>query len=189
MLTEYGHAQISWNGVNYTLSPSFINISKIGSPKEIIDDFKSFIESSGVWKFIIATSVLNACSDKELPESLLGKVKFSDNQNRFMYVKPNHNMDMFNDAIVLAEHLLIHGICGKSDSKGNGDRVEEFDACAFIEDARIHLGQTSEQAENMTMTEFIRLVKRKFPAEESDAPNEELDTQLLDWFNQENKVH
>lgn len=192
MFTEYGHAEIRWQDTKYILSPSFINIAKLGSPKEIIDDFKIFVEASAVWKFIIATSVLNACSDKEIPESLIGKVKFSDKQQRFMYVKPSHDLDMFNDVIVLAEHLLLHGICGKVEkkSKGGGERLEEFDAYEYMEIARINLEQTPEQASNMTMTEFIRLANRKFPPEKSDAPDEELDSQLLDWFNNENNgVH
>ena len=174
MLTEYGHVGVRWQDTQYVLSPSFINISKLGSPKEIIDDFKQFIESNDIWKFIIATGVLNACSDKEIPESLIGKVKFSNRHKRFMYVKPSHDMDMFNDVIVLAEHLLLHGVCGKSDSekKGKGEKLEEFDAYSFMEMARVHLDQTSEQAANMTMTEFIRMINAKFPAEESDAPSE-----------------
>ncbi len=108
-----------------------------------------------------------------------------------MYVKPSHDLDMFNDVIVLAEHLLLHGICGKVEekTKGKGEKLDEFDAYEYMEMARINLGQTPEQASNMTMTEFIRLAQRKHPPEKSDAPDEELDSQLLDWFNDNNGVH
>lgn len=190
MLTEYGHARIRWQGVEYTLSPSLLNISKLGSPTEIIEDFKQFIEASVIWKFIIATRVIDACSDIEIPESLLGSVKFSETKNRFMYVQPSHGLPMINDVIVLAEHLLIHGVCGKSDSsKSTGEPLKEFDAYKMMELARVHLELSSGDAANLTMTEMHRMMKVKFPAEESDQPDAELDSQLLDWFNKENEVH
>ncbi len=190
MLTEYGHAKVRWQGKDYTLSPSLINISKLGSPKEIIDDFKQFVEASVIWKFIIATRVIDACSDIEIPDELLGSVKYSENKNKFLYVQPPHGLPMMNDAIVLGEHLLLHGVCGKSEKPNkSGDPITEFDPYKIMEVARIHLGLDAQESSRMTMTEFVRMMQVKFPPEEDDKPDSELDSKLLDWFNNENEVH
>ncbi len=192
MLTQYGHVGIEWRGVDYTLSPTFANIAKLGSPAEIIDDFQSFItQVNPVFKFNQALIIINACSDIPLPEALTGKIKFSNKRKKFMYVKPLHQLPMFDDVITLAEHCLIHGICGKSKKKStSGAPLKEFDAYAYMELARIHLGMSAAEAENMTMTEFARMMDAKFPPElnENEA-SEELSEDMLNWFNEQNKVH
>lgn len=190
MLTQYGHVKIRWQDKDYVLSPNLINMSKLGTPKEIIEDFKQFIEASVIWKFIIASRIVDACSDTEIPEGLIGAVKYSKNKNRFMYVQPKHGLPMINDVIVLAEHLYIHGICGKLESnKSKGEKIEEFDPYKIMEMARVHLEVSAEEASKMTMTEFLRMVRVKFPPEESDRPSEELDAQLQQWFAEQNEVH
>ncbi len=193
MLTQYGHVGIEWAGVNYTLSPTFANIAKLGSPAEIIDSFKSFIvETDPVWKFQKAIVVVNACADMPLPDSLTGRIKYSNKRKKFMYVKPNHQLPMFNDIITLAEHCLEHGICGKVSRiiGEEGDPLREFDAYGYMELARIHLGMNAEEARNMTMTEFARMMRAKFPPEvdENKAPAEDVDD-MVDWFNEQNKTH
>jgi len=180
MLLAYGHAEIEWQGVKYRLAPSFANIAKMGSPVEIVELFKSFITPGADWhKFNIAVIVLNACSDKPIPESLTGRVKFSDRQQKFMYVQPSHGLPMINDVVTLAEHCLLHGICGKVESKGDGDPLEGFDAYAFMELARVHLDMSPADAANMTMTEFVRLMRAKFPPEPDDGPTPEQEAALL----------
>ena len=98
MLTAYGHVKIEWGDKVFNLSPSLVNIAKIGSPKEIV-------------KFSIALNVLKCCSDIELPEKLTGGVRFSDKQQKFMIVNPAHGEAMIGDVIKLAEHCLLHGVC------------------------------------------------------------------------------
>lgn len=190
MLTAYGHAQIEWQGDKYRLAPTFANIAKLGSPVEIVELFKSFISPGAAWhKFNIAVSVLNACSDKPIPEKLIGFVKFSDRQQRFMYHQPSHGLPMFNDAITLAEHCLLHGICGKIDKKGDGDPLKEFDAMAFIELARIHLDMDRKESSELTMTEFCRLMEVKFPPAKEDGLSAEENDDMLAWFKEQNKAH
>ena len=191
MLTAYGHVKIEWGDRVFSLSPSFVNIAKIGNPKEIIDTFKDFISSTNlIVKFSIALNVLKCCSDKDIPETLTGGVKFSERQQKFLVVNPAHGDAMINDVITLAEHCLIHGVCGKVESKGKGEPVKEFDAYSFMELARIHLNLSLDDASKMTMTEFLRLMAAKFPPEknEDEAPPEE-ERELLDWFTSNNKAH
>lgn len=191
MLTSYGHAKIEWNGDTYCLSPTFVNMAKIGSPTEIIEDFKSFITTSSfAHKFNIALNVINSCSDKPLPEELTGRMQFSEWQQKSLYVKPKHGLPMAKDIITLAEHCFIHGICGKSDKKTtSGEPLKEFDAYAFMELARVHLGLSSIEASNMTMTEFSRMMDAKFPPEQSDHPTVDESNDMLAWFESQNKAH
>lgn len=191
VLTAYGHVKIEWGDRAFNLSPSFVNIAKIGNPKEIIDTFKDFIASNNlIVKFAIALNVLECCSDKEIPRALTGGVKFSERQQKFMLVNPEHGEAMIRDVIILAEHCLIHGVCGKVESKGKGEPVTEFDAYSFMELARIHLNLSLDDASKMTMTEFLRLMDAKFPPEKNEdeaSPEEEAD--LLAWFTSTNKAH
>ena len=191
MLLTYGHAEIEWKGVKYRLSPTFANIAKIGTPKEIIEDFKSFITTLSLsHKFNISMNVLNACCDKELPEALTGRMQFSERQQKFLYVEPKHGLPMINDVIILAEHCLLHGICGKSDSDtGKGESLEYFDAYEFMELARVHLRLSADEAGNMTMTEFVRLMDAKFPPDKSEQIDLQESNDLLAWVEDKNKVH
>ena len=194
MLLSYGHAKLEWLGVEYILSPSFANIAKLGSPSEIVDDFKSFITTtSPVYKFMIALSVLRACCDKDLPEGFAGRIVFTS--GKFKYVQPAHGIDVFSDIITLAEHCLIHGVCGKvkktdDDDNSKGKPIKEFDAYEFMEMARVHLGMSRGEAENLTMTEFIRMMRAKFPEpiDETKASRSE-EKDMLAWYFDKNKAH
>lgn len=194
MLAAYGHVKIEWGDKVFNLVPSFVNIAKLGSPKEIIDTFKDFIASTNlIVKFSIALNILECCSDVEIPRALTGGVKFSDRLNKFLIVNPLHGDAMISDVITLAEHCLIHGICGKvEDKKGNGEPVKEFDAYSFMELARIHLNLSLADASQMTMTEFLRMMEAKFPPEKDprdDRPSLEEEADMLAWFKKNNEVH
>ena len=191
MLTAYGHAEIEWQGDIYRLAPTFSNISKLGSPVEIVELFKSFTSPGAAWhKFNIAVSVLNACCDKPIPESLIGRVKFSDRQQRFMYVQPSHGLPMLHDTIAFAEHLLLHGVCGKVESSGDGEPMKEFDAYSFIELARVHLDMSRDESASLTMTEFCRVMATKFPPPKQEGITVEENDDMLAWFKEQNKeVH
>lgn len=193
MLTAYGHVKIEWGDKVFNLSPSFVNIAKIGSPKEIINTFTDFIGATNlIVKFSIALNVLNCCSDTELPEKLTGGVKFSDKQQKFMIVNPAHGEAMIGDVITLAEHCLLHGICGKSKTENKtGDPIKEFDAYSFMELARVHLNLSLDDASQMTMTEFSRMMDAKFPPEKNqdDKPSAEEQKSMLEYFNEQQKAH
>ncbi len=194
MLTAYGHVKIEWGDRVFNLSPSFVNIAKLGDPKEIIDTFKDFVSSTNlITKFSIALNVLECCSDIEIPRALTGGVKFSERQQRFMIVNPEHGQAMVSDIITLAEHCLVHGICGKFKSKDKskkGKAIEEFDAYSFMELARIHLNLSLSDASQMTMTEFLRLMDAKFPPEKNEnEPTAKEEQDLFAWFNDTNKAH
>lgn len=191
MLTAYGHTKIEWGDRVFILSPTFANIAKIGTPTEIIDTFKEFISATNLaHKFSIALNILDCCSDVSLPVELTGTVKPSANNDRILISQPSHGISMVNDVIVLAEHCLIHGVCGKNDKKPTGEPATEFDAYSFIEMARVHLGLSAEEASNMTMTEFSRMMETKFPPHvNEDAVSEKEQIEMAAWLTKQNKVH
>ena len=191
MLTQYGHGEIKWGEQVYKLTPSFINIAKLGTPKEIIETFKHFIvERNIVHKFNCALSIVRACCDRELPTSLTGDVKYSERQQRFLIVYPAHGYDMVNDIIVLAEHCLLHGVTGKvpqDDIDEDAKPMEEFDAYKYMELARIHLNMSVEESGNMTMTEWLRMMSAKFPEQQKDdKPTKKQEKEMLDWYFKKN---
>ncbi len=174
------------------MSPNFLNIAKLGTPKESIEVFKGFItERSAVYKYMSALSIVRDCCDKELPTSLTGDVKYSEKQGKFLIAPTLRGEAMVNDIIVMAEHCLIHGICGKvsDDTESNGKPLEEFDAYSFMEIARVHLNMSVAEAGNMTMTEFVRMMGAKFPEQVDESkPTKKQEKALLDWhFNK--KAH
>lgn len=194
MLLNYGHAKIEWQGVEYNLAPTFANIAKIGTPTEIISDFKSFVSTLNyMHKFSIALNVLNACCDKELPESFTGRSMYSERDHKFKYVPPKHGQNVFGDIINLAQHCLHHGICGKVNRDDDGEDskpLNEFDSYEFIELARVHLSMTRDEAKDLTMTEFVRMMRVKFPEQrDDDKPTRAEEKELLDWYFDKDKAH
>lgn len=205
MHTTYGHVKIGYGGDDYILSPSLKNIASLGTPIEIIETFKDFVNPSTptFYKLIIAFKVLDCCSDRPIPDEILGVLKFNEDKNQFEYISPAHSSDMSNDALVLAEHCLIHGICGKVDNKEkeSGEPLDSFDPYEYIETARVCLDIPLSEASDMTMTEFVRMMKMKIKIsgyksssnasnaskEPELTPGEEL--AMIEAFNKGNGVH
>ena len=59
MLTRYGFAAIYIDDVEYKLSPTFQNIDKLGTPKEIIEEVKSLFSCRYVDLHMYISYVLN----------------------------------------------------------------------------------------------------------------------------------
>lgn len=163
LLTRYGFIDIYIEDDVYRISPTFINIAKLGSPKEIIDKFKSLISPTNfVDLMCTAMEVVDCCSSEPLPESYTGS--FTTAANGIKY-KPGRliGVDGINDIVVIAGHCLRHGIIGPQSGESSGDPINEFDPYEFIELACEHLGRSVDDASNMTMTQFVRSMHTKFP--------------------------
>ena len=193
MLTKYGHTKIEIGSEVFNLAPSLINISKMGDDKTIVDDFNMLINPTSTLtsKIITAINVLNCCSDKTLPESYTGKIEYVN--NKFEYIPSDYGDDSINDIIILAIHLLKHGVCGVSQEDNNqgGKKLETFDPYEYIELARLHLGCNSEESKNITMTEFLRLMNAKFPKEKKEDENSlsiEQQRSMVEWAKQQGMV-
>ncbi|MFG7475869.1 DUF6246 family protein, partial [Enterobacter hormaechei] len=73
-----------------------------------------------------------------------------------------------NDIIVLAQHLMQHGVVGKAKVRQlqrheTGERTTEFKAFDYISAARSHFGMNRAEASQLTMTEFQMLLAAKYP--------------------------
>lgn len=193
MLTAYGFGCIKFGGDEYKLSPTFTNISKLGTPQEIIELFRDFIgATSAMSQYLLGVQVLNACCEPMLPESLIGRVKPSVRGNGLVYVQPSHGKPMFEDVITLAHHCLKHGICGAveqdEDDEPTGEPIKEFDAYHYMELARTHLGLSLDDASNMTMTEFVRMMQIKFPPKRNEnRVSKKEEKEMLAWIEEQNK--
>ena len=73
-----------------------------------------------------------------------------------------------NDIIVLAQHLMQHGVVGKAKVRQlqrheTDERTTEFKAFDYISAARSHFGMNRAEASQLTMTEFQMLLATKYP--------------------------
>lgn len=164
MLTRYGFAAIYIDDVEYKLSPTFQNIDKLGTPKEIIETVTSLYNCPSInWQYHRALEIVQACCEPKLPEKATGRFKVYDN-GKLKLVNPPSS-DFMSDILVLASHCIKHGVIGVTgdESSGDGEPMKEFDSYMYMGLAQEHLNKTREQAADMTMTEFLMAWDIKFP--------------------------
>nr|WP_310618178.1 DUF6246 family protein [Pantoea cypripedii] len=112
-----------------------------------------------------AHSVLSACCDEDISR-LVGWMKPGRFSKR-AFVWRQGSMPP-QDMIVVAQSLMVHGIIGKAKIRKlqrheKNDTTQEFRTTDYIMAARNHFGISRDEAENLTMTEFILLLNAKYP--------------------------
>jgi len=190
-LTDIGELSVSdslTGGKDYLLRPSFEAMTRIGTPEEIVQAYAT-IHGSDVSRLIeacagtlhrlpdwlspsfnraaeklLSTSmhVLQACCDADLTP-MIGEWKGW----RHCIVYRSGQLPK-NDIIVLAQHLIQHGVVGKAKVRQlqrheSGERTSEFKAFDYISAARSHFGMNRAEASQLTMTEFQMLLAAKYP--------------------------
>lgn len=163
MQIEYGFAEILVKGMVYKLSPSLLNISKIGTPKIIIESFQalSYKHIHYVHSYSVACNILRCCG---IPDELVGGIIFSQMQKKSL-ISPG--LLPIEEVFILARHCLNHGVCGMIDDDNDTNEgkkakpMTEFDAHLFIVDAMEILSVSLKEAENMSMTQFGKLASAK----------------------------
>ncbi|HEY7864552.1 MAG TPA: DUF6246 family protein [Psychromonas sp.] len=169
MLTRYGFGAIYIGDKEYKISPTFQNIDRLGTPKEIVETFTSFFNCPSInWQYHRAVEILQACCKPKLPDSVTGRFKVYENGKMKLINPPNN--DFMHDIIVLASHCLKYGVIGvvNSESSEQAEPIKKFDAYHFIGLACEHLGRTREQAADMTLTEFMMAWDTKFPEQKKE---------------------
>ncbi len=160
LLKKYGHCSIEYGGVKYVVVPSFINISKIGEPTDIVETIKGLHSSDPLDVYCSAFSILQSCCDEDFPPELFGDLSVTDSGINELDVSP----EQINDLIVLATHCVKHGVIGDVETKGEkGEPLTEFDAYEFIDLAVEHFSLSYDDAAKMTMTQFVRRMRTKYP--------------------------
>lgn len=167
MLVEHGfvRAQLP-DGREWTFTPSFGRIAELGDPFEIV---RIFAALHGERAPSVARDVLAMLCDQEDPTPILGWLDEGDTHPGAMPVR---------EQIILARHLMQHGICGKPDPKaveqndsGAGRYSSRFDVGEFVALARAHLGMSEADALAMSMTGLQQLMAAKFPEQKAKGKN------------------
>lgn len=154
VLTEIGQVRATNEaGESVDFTPSFFAMARIGLPHEIVETFadlfkpvRDHIDGVPCASEIAANAVLCACSDSEYAAEFIDQIPV-------------------NERIILAAHLMKHGISGneKRRSKSNGKYSDRFDPAEFIDAAMLHFGLTFDDAGSLTMTRFVKMMKMKYP--------------------------
>lgn len=190
-LTDIGELSINDSregGKDYLLRPSFEAMARIGTPGEIVQTYAT-IHGNDVAQLIdmcadklrhfpdwltpsfyraseklLSTCmiVLQACCEDDLTP-MIGEWK---GWRHCVVYRPGQMPK--NDIIVLAQHLMQHGVVGKAKVRQlqrheTGERTTEFKAFDYISAARSHFGMNRIEASQLTMTEFQMLLAAKYP--------------------------
>ena len=160
LLKKYGHGSIEYDGVKYVIVPSFINISKVGEPNEIIETIKGLHSTDPLEVYSCAFCILQSCCDDDFPPELFGDLSMTDSGINKLDVSP----EQINDLIALASHCVKHGVIGDVETKSeSGEPLTEFDAYEYIDLAVEHFNLSYDDAAKMTMTQFVRRMRTKYP--------------------------
>lgn len=192
-LKEIGECLITIGDDEYFFRPSFINMTRIGDPREIVQAFydlhhdevsgvlQSALDAYGVipdWliqhikstsygrKAMMATmTVLTACCDRDVTP-LIGEIRPAKASGKAFKMRRGA-MDEF-DMLAIAQSLITHGIIGKAKVRRlqrheTNESTSEFNAFEYISAARNHFSMSREEAEKLTMTEFTQLLAAKYP--------------------------
>lgn len=208
---EYGELAVQTPNNEYIFSPSFNAMTNIGSPSEIVDTFTAlsgsvvsdaisllaayslnggsnnnwllkYLKKSTSRKLLSsAMIVMQACCNKDCDE-LIGQWRAGKNGTTYRMGKMP-----ISDIIVLARELMIHGVIGKvkirklQRNESDKEFTDSFNAVEYINASRVHFEMNRDEAEKLTMSEFLMMLKAKYP-EEKGFTKEEYDTAVDDYF-------
>lgn len=156
MLAEHGLSRaVMADGREFTFRPTLGRIAALGRPHEIVEIFRGLL---GRRAALDARYILASLCDQEDVTPLIGWMDLEQGwQPGGMPVS---------EQICLAAHLLRHGIVGTASGDSKGGIVKpatEFQAGEYITAARVHLGMSAADAEQLSMSEFQALFEMKFP--------------------------
>ncbi|WP_436879556.1 DUF6246 family protein [Escherichia coli] len=210
-LKEIGEMLIDFDGKEYFFRPSFINMTRIGDPSEIVaafydlhhDEVSALIQSAyqafglvpswliehiksssyGRKALMGAMDVMTACCDEDVTP-LIGEMRQAKSSGKTFKMK-NGAMDAF-EMIVIAQSLISHGVIGKAKVRKlqrheNNQATHEFNAFEYINAARNHFGMSRLEAEQLSMTEFQLLIAAKYP-DQKGFTREEYDAVADDYL-------
>lgn len=190
-LTDIGELSISDSregGKDYLLRPSFKAMTRIGTPVEIVKTYAT-IHGNDVAQLIEVCAgtlgripewlspsfnrsaenllstcmlVLQACCDDDLTP-MIGEWK---GWRHCVVYRPGRLPK--NDILVLAQHLMQHGVIGKAKVRQlqrheTGEKTTEFRALDYIVAAQTHFRMSEAEAVRLTMTKFQMLLAAKYP--------------------------
>ncbi|WP_226052650.1 DUF6246 family protein [Dickeya chrysanthemi] len=209
-LKAIGECVISTRQRDYLFRPSFAAMTNIGESVEIVqafydlhnDEARQLIEraintygTTPAWLIthvsrpafskravLAAITVLQACCSDDCSH-LTGELVPRKTGKGGVIWRPG-SMPV-SDLVPVAQSLITHGIIGKAKVRRlqrheSAERTTEFHAIEYINAARSHFGMSRQEAESLTMTEFVMLLAAKYP-DQKGFTREEYD-QLADDY-------
>jgi len=194
VLVECGYTQATTgDGQEYNFCPSLGRIASMGSPRELVELFAA-VHGPDAAKH--APYVLACLCEQEDATPLIGGEVLDIDQTqtppKIKSVKAIKAAMPAAEMVVLAQHLLRHGMVGMATPGGQskpqqGKYAATFDAAEYIAAARVHLGLSSADAEALSMTEFQRMFDMKYPQAKktsADIPTREEYLAAIEHFKQ-----
>lgn len=194
ILTEIGEIGIQTGGQLHKLRPSLYAISQLGTPTEIVSLYARIMGTLELTRRNVEDVLFVCYSCMDGDALLFGTFVPTQRPKRGTpAVRFKPGPVPVENAVHIARSLLRHGVTGALPPlpQRPGDEptsyTEEFDARANVSLAIAHLGASSEQAWQMTMTELVGALRAKFPPVESTgpgakAPTREEHDQTMAWF-------
>lgn len=194
MLVECGFVRaVTKDGDEYTFTPSLARIAAMGSPHEIVATYAALHGPRAAQE---AAYVLACLCDQEDATPLIGGMdickeapstrtrnwwafwaRYANEPQTPARAKDVEISGAMPEAeqIIIAQHLMQHGICGKARPGAGGGRYSDrFDAAEYIAAATVDLGLSDADAGGLSMTDFQLRFEIKFPdakkAKEQDLP-------------------
>ncbi|NDJ59452.1 hypothetical protein GWD52_21195 [Enterobacteriaceae bacterium 4M9] len=198
-ITDIGQAVIRAGGREIFLNPSFLAMSRIGTPEQIVDAFVKVhaghypqhkISDPDTMRAIsarcfgemaeVAAIVVRQCAAEDIGD-VIGSYSVAPS-GRLTY-KPG--TIPIEDVIQLARHLIMHGVMGDQppeEADKSGDYSDKFDVRSFVYTAVAHLGMSEAEAWSMTMTSFRAAMSAKFPQKaKARIPTQQRYDETMDW--------
>ena len=190
---EIGECLITVGDDDYLFRPSFLNMTRIGDPQEIVQAFyylhndevtpllqKALMAYGVVPEWLLrymgrpqfakqtvyaAMNVMQACCDRDV-SALTGEL-VPGKSGKWGMVYRKGAIPMQN-IVLIAQSLITHGIIGKAKVRQlqrheTGQATTEFRAFDYINAARNHFGMSRQEAEQLSMTEFQMMLAAKYP--------------------------
>lgn len=186
IITEIGEVGIDLNGQKSLLRPSLYAMTQIGDADEIVRVYASIMSDlPHPDRLPDACKAIYACCEEDISEAF-GCMEYNEFAKRFEFKKGAANE---HDTIVIARALMKHGLIGDfeipvSAEKDSKNYNTKFDARKYASLAVAHLGSSTKEAWQMTMTEIVGALQAKFPpkkASGADAPSKEDLEETLEW--------
>ncbi|WP_262287642.1 DUF6246 family protein [Pantoea sp. Marseille-Q5743] len=210
-IKEIGECLVTSGEHDYFFRPSFTNMMRIGEPQEIVrafadlhdDELTQLIKRataaygfipiwlakhmrSGMYEkksLMTAINVLEACSDQDITE-LVGDFLPAKTQGKTFKRRLGKLSDV--EILIIARSLITHGIIGKAKVRQlqrneSETATNQFSAFEYISAARNHFGMSRDEAQQLTMTEFLLMLNAKYP-EQKGYTREEYDGAADDYF-------
>lgn len=198
MLIEYGDFEVRFGSLTFLFQPTFHNMTKIGSPEDIISVLHTLYHSDSIeWlnshrKWLandwhgpvvnnnIPLQVSNQSKNVAFKAACLVLQSCCDKDascmtgkisfGRKAYFQPGFESPEV--IIELARHLMRHGVIGvskKASTNKSSEPIREFNAAYHASVAMNHLGFSRGDSWNMSMSEFLHHWEVKNPDNEDKA--------------------